>query len=234
MRNVTLGGVWRMTWPALVRGFFSAKRRRLLNRKDLTTSVFTTKTSVADILDRFPVLKEDASLIFFRVEPYLPTETICLGRSPTESPFFYMFSCLFSDLHVSLPFDNFTMGVFKALNVAPTQLHPNTWTSIQAFRQICDVLRLHPTPSCFLSYYTSTWSSLFCAIHWLVGWVISSSTPKPLCIKSLKKDFSKSSSDRKPCHIYLTKPVDWGFLCLGLGSLRSLRSSLVRPWMLKS
>jgi len=91
------------------------------------TFAFTTETSVANFLERVPILKADASLDFFRVEPCLSTETICLGRSSSESPFFYMYSCLFSDLHVYLPFDNFTMGVLKALNVAPTQLHPNTW-----------------------------------------------------------------------------------------------------------
>jgi len=66
-----------------------------------------------------------------------------------------MYSCLFLDLHISLPFDNSTVGILKALNVAPTKLHPNTWVSIQAFRLICDILRLYPTPSYFLSYYTS-------------------------------------------------------------------------------
>ena len=90
------------------------------------TSIFTIETSVTDFLDRFPILKADASLSFFRVESCLPAETICLGRSSTESPFFYMYYCLFSDLHISLPFDNFMMGVLKVLNVAPTQLYPNT------------------------------------------------------------------------------------------------------------
>jgi len=61
----------------------------------------------------------------------------------------------FSNLHIFLPFDNFTMGVLRTLNIAPTQLHPNTWVSIQAFRLIYDVLCLHPTPFCFLCYYTS-------------------------------------------------------------------------------
>jgi len=66
-----------------------------------------------------------------------------------------MYTCLFLDLHVSLPFDK-----------SPTQIHPNTWASIQAFRLLCDVLRLHPSPSSFLSYYTShpaspvSWHSL--------------------------------------------------------------------------
>jgi len=56
----------------------------------------------------------------------LPTESVCMGRPGIDPPSFYMYSCLFSDLHVSLPFDKFTMGVLRALNVAPTQIHPNT------------------------------------------------------------------------------------------------------------
>jgi len=106
-------------------------------------------------MERFLILNANASLSFFRVESCLPIETICIGRSITDSHFFYMYSCLFLVLHVSLPFDNFTMGVLKALNMVPTQLHPNTLASIQAFCLICDVLCLYPTPSCFLSYYTS-------------------------------------------------------------------------------
>ena len=66
-----------------------------------------------------------------------------------------MYTCFFSDLHVSLPFDKFTMGVLRALNVVPTQIHPNTWLSLQAFRLLCDVMRLRPTPSSFLCYYAS-------------------------------------------------------------------------------
>ena len=51
------------------------------------TSTFTTETSVVEFLDKFSVLKADASRNFFRVEPCSTVKTICLGRSPTESPF---------------------------------------------------------------------------------------------------------------------------------------------------
>jgi len=117
--------------------------------------VYTTATSVAEFLDKFRVLKADANHSFFQVQPCSSAETICLSWSPSESPFFYMYACLFADLHVSLPFDDFTVGILKMLNVAPTQLHPNTWASIQTFCLTCDVLCFYPTPSCFLSYYTS-------------------------------------------------------------------------------
>ena len=89
-------------------------------------SVFSIEESVAKFLRRYPVLKADNHSSFFSVEPCLSTENMCMGRPGTGPPFFYMYSCLFSDWHVSLPFDSFTMGVHRILNVAPTQLHSNT------------------------------------------------------------------------------------------------------------
>ena len=51
--------------------------------------------------------------------------------------FFYMYMCHFSQLHLRLPLDDFTMGVLRELNVAPTQLHLNSWAYMQAFRVLC-------------------------------------------------------------------------------------------------
>ena len=69
---------------------------------------------------------------------------------------FLLVFLFFSDLHVVLPFDDFSMGgVIQTLNVAPSQLHPNTWISLQTFRLIYDASRLSSIPSTFLSYYTS-------------------------------------------------------------------------------
>lgn len=77
-------------------------------------------------------------------------------RSSTEPSFFFMYTCFFfSDLHVSLPLDTFTVDVLQALKVASSQLHPNTWASMQAFRLICQIFGVHPSSSCFLHFYTS-------------------------------------------------------------------------------
>lgn len=43
---------------------------------------------------------------------------------------------VFQDLHVRIPFDDFTMGVLRILNEALTQLHPNGWTTMRAFRAL--------------------------------------------------------------------------------------------------
>jgi len=120
------------------------------------TSTFLDETSISDFLGRIPILKLDVGLGILTVEPYGPTDIVCMGQfSSSEGPFLFLYSCLFSDLHVFLPFDDFTMGVLQTLNVAPSQLHPNTWASLQTFRLICDVFNLSPTPSTFLNYYTS-------------------------------------------------------------------------------
>ena len=130
------------------------------------SSSYKTEAFVSKFLDKCPVLKAGEHSSFFSVVPCSSTESVCLGRSGIGPPFFYMYTCLFADLHVSLPFDKFIMDVLRALYVASTQIHPNTWASIQAFRLLCDVMRLHPSPFSFLSYYTShpaqpvSWHSL--------------------------------------------------------------------------
>jgi len=42
------------------------------------------------------------------------------------------------------------MGVLRLLNIARTQLHPNSWVFMQAFRIVCKFLLLTPTPEVFL------------------------------------------------------------------------------------
>ena len=47
-------------------------------------------------------------------------DRVCHGQEGATEKFFYMYMCHFSQLHVRLPLDGFTMGVLRALNVAPT------------------------------------------------------------------------------------------------------------------
>ena len=82
---------------------------------------------IAKGVDRGIVLLERVSTI----------EHVCHGDEGAAEKFFYMYMCHFSQLHVRLPLDDFTMGVLHQLNVAPTQLHPNSWAYLQAFRVLC-------------------------------------------------------------------------------------------------
>jgi len=83
-----------------------------------------------------------------------PIDNVCHGREGHSHDFFYIYPCMFTDMNVRLPFDEFTMGVLHTLNVAPTQLHPNSWASLQAFRLLTKMFCLRPSPHVFLSYYS--------------------------------------------------------------------------------
>ncbi|KAL2319189.1 hypothetical protein Fmac_033065 [Flemingia macrophylla] len=59
---------------------------------------------------------------------------IFLDKSKLPTPSFYVYDCWFRDLQVKLSFDDFILSVLQVLNVAPTQLHPNSWAAMQAFK----------------------------------------------------------------------------------------------------
>jgi len=69
--------------------------------------------------------------------------------------FIYFYACFFSDLYIRFPLNDFQMGVLNFLNIAPTQLHPNSWASIQAFSFLCKLLSLSPSPKSFFVLFSS-------------------------------------------------------------------------------
>ena len=82
-------------------------------------------------------------------------DNVCHGREGDSNEFFYFYACFFRDLHIRLPLNDFQMGILNILNIAPTQLHPNGWASMQAFSILCKMLSLSPSPRSFLYYYSS-------------------------------------------------------------------------------
>ena len=141
-------------------------------------------------------------------------------------PVLLSFTCtpvLFSDLHVSLPFDKFTMGVLRALNVAPTQVHPNTWASLQAFRLLCDAMRLRPTPSSFLCYYGSHPGRLSSWLSLPGGRGMYCLTLLRFRISGLRRGLSRSSFGLKQRPFSLTELVGLGSPYIGPPSPKILR-----------
>ncbi|KOM43616.1 hypothetical protein LR48_Vigan05g122100 [Vigna angularis] len=52
-----------------------------------------------------------------------------------------------------VPFTEFQMAVLREANVAPAQLHPNSWAAIQAFLAMCLVVGVTPTIPVFFHYF---------------------------------------------------------------------------------
>jgi len=119
----------------------------------LLLSRFSKSVVIVDFRKKYDILADTVDDHIISVERAKSGDSVCHGREGHSYDFFYMYSTLVLDLHVRLPFDDFTMGVLRVLNVAPNQLHPNSWASLQAFRLVCRVFHLRPSPQVFLQYY---------------------------------------------------------------------------------
>ncbi|KEH41494.1 hypothetical protein MTR_1g051540 [Medicago truncatula] len=51
-----------------------------------------------------------------------------------------------------IPFTMFEMDVLRLLNVAPTQIHLNSWAFIRGFEILCDALDMIPSPGVFFHF----------------------------------------------------------------------------------
>jgi len=134
-----------------------------------------TKIRTADDLDEFlaehkKFLALDCPTEALAVDVCGVIDRVCHGRKNAPHDFFFVCSTFFSHLHITFLFDDFTMRVLRILNVALTQLHPNSWAILQAFRVVCQIFGLKPTPESFLYYYNTHPSNP-------VGWLSLSSRP---------------------------------------------------------
>jgi len=130
------------------------------------SSLFWWSCLLNSWLNCTPVISKGVSGDIVSLERVSAIDRVCHWQEGATEKFFYMYMCHFSQLHVQLPLDGFTMGVLCALNVAPTQLHLNSWAYLQAFRVLCQSLYLEPSPYAFLYFYDTrprqptTWLSL--------------------------------------------------------------------------
>jgi len=74
------------------------------------------------------------------------------GRGSSPFDFFFMYSKFVRDSRI-LPLDEFSTGILRALNVAPAQLHSNSWAYIGGFQMLCLGLGLNATQPLFLHHY---------------------------------------------------------------------------------
>ncbi|RDX71277.1 hypothetical protein CR513_49399, partial [Mucuna pruriens] len=89
-----------------------------------------------------------------RVLPCQSNEVICSWVNERGEPYFYFYETMFSKLGIRLSFSNFEWVVLRALNVAPTQLHPNNWAFVRAFELLCEDMGREPSLSVFFWYFS--------------------------------------------------------------------------------
>ena len=70
-----------------------------------------------------------------------------------KDPFFFLHATVFKRLKLRLPFTGFECTLFTEVNVAPSQLHPNSWAFIRAFSIMCDYFGCTPSVDAFLYFF---------------------------------------------------------------------------------
>ena len=75
---------------------------------------------------------------YISVQPCTPGELVCVDdRSNNGVPFFFFYQMVFKRIGMRLPFYGFERELLTEINVAPAQLHPNSWAFVKAFGILC-------------------------------------------------------------------------------------------------
>ena len=69
------------------------------------------------------------------------------------SPFFLMCRFLVEVLCLILPLTAFQCALLEHLNMAPSQLHPNSWATVRAFEILCPYFNIWPSVPVFLYFF---------------------------------------------------------------------------------
>ena len=127
---------------------------------------------------------------------YFPSEDdrVC---SDYTSEMFCVYEFLFKELGLRLPFSDFQMAVLHHLDLAPTQLHPNSFAFIRAFELTCEYLKIGPTLPLFFHVFHLQRQK---TVQGQFGWVSLKQ------VKKLFKAFSESIRTFKGRY-YVVEPI---------------------------
>ncbi|KOM45407.1 hypothetical protein LR48_Vigan06g071300 [Vigna angularis] len=119
----------------------------------LFASTYATSEALTRKINQMYIVQdvEDSRLIWAGVS--LRNERVFYGKRSSPDDFFYMYTNVFDQLCVRVPFTEFQRVVLREANVSPTQLHPNSWAAIQAFLAMCLAVGVTPTIPVFFHYF---------------------------------------------------------------------------------
>ena len=68
-------------------------------------------------------------------------------------PFFLLYYTVFKRIKLRLPLTDFERALLTEINVAPAQLHPNSWAFMKAFAILCNYYGHPPSVDVFLHFF---------------------------------------------------------------------------------
>ena len=103
--------------------------------------------------DKFHVFGKELDA-YLKVLPCKRGVLVCADdRVDPIEPFFFMYTTVFKRLKLRLPFMGLEHALLTEVNVAPTQLHPNSWPFVRTFAILCNYLGHPPLVDVFLYFF---------------------------------------------------------------------------------
>ena len=98
---------------------------------------------------------------FVKVVPCRVDEPVCCDESSDPNgPFCFFYSTVFKKLLLRLPLYHFERALLTEINIAPTQLHPNSWAFVRGFSILCQHFGHLPSVEVFLYFFEAKRSGL--------------------------------------------------------------------------
>jgi len=92
--------------------------------------------------------------IALRLIPCREDEHVCCDESSDpEGPFCYFYVTVFKRILLRQLLFNFEKELLTEINVAPAQLHPNSWAFVRGFSILCSQFHLLPSMEVFLYFF---------------------------------------------------------------------------------
>jgi hypothetical protein len=86
------------------------------------------------------------------VEPVGKGDLVTMvNSSPPHN--FLMYGVVVQTFNLWFPFTQFEVSFLRTLNIAPVQLHPNSWGFVKGYQIVCLALGLPPSIGVFFSFY---------------------------------------------------------------------------------
>ena len=93
----------------------------------------------------------------YELVPPTSEERVCFSTWVAgDRPFFYAYDFFFGQLGITLPFTEFETDLLWSCNVAPSQLHPNSWGFIKIFQLLCNGFGIPASQALFFYLFVLT------------------------------------------------------------------------------
>ena len=116
------------------------------------TSIYNSRLRIRELRELGALSKKDENLV--KVVACREGEPICSDESLDLNRLFcFFYATFFTKVLLCLPLSIFEKELLTKLNVAPAQLHPNSWAFIWGFIILCSQLSILPTVEVFFYFF---------------------------------------------------------------------------------